>query len=89
MADDLLNPAKRTPATPQQDAATSPVKKSLAPSHLAKQMSGWQMDINYNQRAHSKCTSSPTTPDPNKQAKTPTREDDTGDQTRQSRSTQR
>ena len=39
-ADDILNPIKRMPATPQQDVAASPVKKSPAPLHLAKQMSG-------------------------------------------------
>ena len=88
-ANDLLNPAKRTPATPLQDVATSPVKKSPTSLQLTKQMSGWQMDANRNQRAHLKCKSSPVTPDPNKWAKIPTREDDMGDQTRRSRSTQR
>ena len=86
-AEELLNPTRATPATPQQSAAGSPVKPSPIPLGLAQQMSGWQMDASSNQRAHSKRTSFPTAQDPNKHAKTPNGENDKP--TRRSRSTQR
>ena len=86
-AEELLNPTRVTPATPQQSAAGSPVKLSPIPLGLAQWMSGQQMDASCNQRAHSKRTSSPAAQDRKKHAKTPTREND--ELTRCSRSTQR
>ena len=52
-----------------------------------QQMSSWQMDASRNMRAQSKRKSSPAPLDPNKWAKTPTREHD--ESTRQSRSMHR
>ena len=72
-AQELLNPTRVT-TTPWRSAAASPVKQSPIPLGLAQHMSGWQMDANCNQRAHSKHTSSPAPLNRNKHAKNPTRE---------------
>ena len=68
-ADGLLNPPGATSVTPQHSAAASPVKQSPTPLGLVQHLSGQQMDTSHNQRAHSKCTSSPATLEPNKRAK--------------------
>ena len=86
-AEELLNPTGVTTAIPWRSAAASPVKQSPTPLGLAQCMSGQQMDASRNQMAHSKHTLSPAPLDPNKHAKTPTRECD--DLTRQSRSMHR
>ena len=75
-APELLNPPRAATTTPQCGAVASPVKQSPTALSLAQQMSGRQMDASRNQRAQSKRTSSPAPLDPNKCAKTPTRESD-------------
>ena len=81
-AEELLHPTSASPATPQQSAASPSTKPSPT-----QQISGRQMDASHNQRAHAKRTSSPTTQDPNKHAKSPTRE--TEEPVRHSRGTHR
>ena len=84
----MTSPTLPGECLPHLNRLQPPLKMSLASSSLAKQMSGRQMDTSHNQRAHLKRTLSPATSDPNKWAKIRTREDDMGDQTRHSRSTQ-
>ena len=74
MAEELLNPSGVTGATPRHSTVASPAKQSPTPLSLAQHLSSRQMDASRNQRAQSKRTSSPSPLDPNKHAKTPTRE---------------
>ena len=81
---ELLNPCGATGTMPQYDTAASPLKRAPTPRRLAQPLSGRQMDASQNQRAQAKRTLSPASADPNKRAKTPTREQ--VEPTRQSRS---
>ena len=83
-AAELLNRCGATGTTPRHSTAASPLKHSPTPHGLAQPLSGRQMDASRNQRAQAKHTSSPAPVDPNKHAKTPTREQ--AELTRQSRS---
>ena len=73
-AAELLNPCRATGTTPQHSTAASPLKQSPTPRGLAQPLSRRQMDASHNQRAQAKRTLSPAPVDPNKHAKTPTRE---------------
>ena len=73
-AEELLNPSGATGATPRHSTTVSPFKQSPTPQSLTQHLSGRQMDASQNQRAQAKRTSSPAPVDPNKCAKTPTRE---------------
>ena len=76
MAKELLNPTKAKSVPPWHRAMASPAKQSPTPQGCPLPVSGWQMDASRNMRVQSKQTSSPAPVDPNKQAKTPTREHD-------------
>ena len=75
-AEELLNPTRAKSAPPWHHAMVSPAKQSPTPQGCAPPVSGQQMDTSHNMRAQSKQTSSPAPVDPNKRAKTPTREHD-------------
>ena len=84
---ELLSPTRVKSIPPRHSTMALPVKPSPIPLGLAQQLSGRQMDASRNMRAQSKRTSFPAPLDPNKWAKTPTREHD--ELTRQSRSMHR
>ena len=86
-AEELLNPTRVKSVPPRHSTIVSPAKQSPTPLGSVQQLSGRQMDASHNMRAQSKRMSSPAPSDPNKRAKTPTRERD--EPTRQSRSMHR
>ena len=76
MAEELLNPTRAKSIPPRHRAMALPAKQSPTPRGCVLPVSGRQMDASRNMRAQSKRTLSPAPVDPNKQAKTPTREHD-------------
>ena len=75
-AEELLNPMRAKSVPPWHRAMALPAKQSPTSRGCVLPVSGQQMDASCNMRAQSKQTLSPAPVDPNKWAKTPTREHD-------------